>query len=99
MLCLFVVNKCQLSGLLGFPKRNVLVNSFVLSRFNCCTLVWIIASFKFLTKIENVHKRTLRFILDNYSSSYERLLGKSGKFSMDIKRKQTLHWDALETER
>ena len=49
------------------------------------------ASSKSLTKIENLHKRALRFMLYDYSSSYERILEKSGKFSMDVKRKQTVH--------
>ena len=48
------------------------------------------ASSKSLTKIENLHKRALRFMLDDYSSSYEKILKKSGKFSMDIKRKDKL---------
>ena len=67
--------------------RKTLVKSFVLSNFNYCTLVWMFASSKSLTKIENLHKRVLRFILDVYSISYERILEKSGKFSMDVKRK------------
>ena len=48
------------------------------------------ASSKSLTKIENLHKRALRFMLDDYSSSYEKILKKSGKFSMDVKRKDKL---------
>ena len=70
----------------GFQERKTLVNSFVLSDFNYCSLVWILASSKSLTKIENLHKRALRFMLDDYSSSYKRILEKSGKFSMDIKK-------------
>ena len=48
------------------------------------------ASSKSLTKIENLYKRALRFMLDDYSSSYKRILEKSGKFSMDVKRKHKL---------
>ena len=81
----------RLKRFLGFQERKALVNSFVLSNFNYCTLVWMLASSKSLTKIENLHKRALRFILDDYSSSYKRILEKSGKFFMDVKRKQTLH--------
>ena len=40
---------------------------------------------KSLTKIENLHKRALKFILDDYSSSYKRILEKSGKFSWVLK--------------
>ena len=48
------------------------------------------ASSKSFTKIENLHKRTLRFLLDDYLISYERILEKSGKCSMDVKRKHKL---------
>ena len=74
----------------GFQERKALVDSFVLSNFNYCTLVWKFASFKSLTEIEKLHKTALRFMLDDYSSSYERILEKSGKFSMDVKRKHKL---------
>ena len=42
------------------------------------TLVRMFASSNSLTKIENLNKRALRFMLDDYSSSYERILEKSG---------------------
>ena len=101
--------------------------------FNYCTIVWMFASSKSLTKIVNLHKRALRFtmhkkcfplrissvnvtksagnwgfghihwkiftgkfqflcsvILDDYSSSYEKILEKCGKFSMVVKRKYKL---------
>ena len=66
--------------------KALLVNNFVLSKVNYCTRVWVFASSNSLTKIENLHKRALTFKLDDYSSSYKRILEKSGKFS--IKRKK-----------
>ena len=47
-------------------------------------------SSKFHTKIENLHKTALKLMLGVYSSSYERILEKSGKFSMDIEREHKL---------
>ena len=82
----------RLKRFLCFQERKAPVNSFVLSNFNYCTLVWMFASSKSLTKIEKLHNRVLRFMHDDYSSSYERILEKSGKFSMDVKRKQTVDW-------
>ena len=43
-----------------------------------------------LTKIENLHKRALRFMLHGYSSPYKRTWEKFDKFSMDVKRKYEL---------
>ena len=45
------------------------------------------AGSKSLTKTENLLKELM---LDEQSSSYERILEKSGKFSMDLKRKHKL---------
>ena len=64
----------RLKRFLGFQERITLVNSTVLSNFNYCSLAWMFASSKSVTKIENLHKRALRFMLNNYSSSYERIL-------------------------
>ena len=50
----------------------------------------MLASSRSLTKIENLHKRALRFMLEDYSTSYEIILEKSSKFSMDVKRKHKL---------
>ena len=75
----------RLKRFLGFQGIKALVNSFVLSNFNHCTIARMYASSKPLTKIENLHKRTLRIMLDDYSSSYKRILEKSGKFSWVLK--------------
>ena len=40
----------RLKSFLGFQERKVLVNSFVLSNFNYCTLVWMFACSTSLTK-------------------------------------------------
>ena len=37
-----------------------------------------------LNKIENLQKRALRFVLDDYTSSYELLLEKSGKTTINL---------------
>ena len=54
-------------------------------------------SSKFLTKNENLHKRALRFMLDDYSSSYKRILEKSSKFSMEVKRKHKISTEIYKT--
>ena len=56
----FIRSKCFKS----FQERKVIVNSFVISNFNYSTLVWIFASSKSLTKIENLHKKALLFMLN-----------------------------------
>ena len=49
----------RLKTFLGSNERKVLVNSFVLSNFNYCPLVWFASSSTSLRKIENPYKRAL----------------------------------------
>ena len=61
-----------------------------MSDFNYCPLVWMFLSAKSLNRIENLQERALRFLLDDYESTYEQLLNKPGRSSMSISRLRTL---------
>ena len=63
----------RLKYLLRFKERKVLVNTFVMSNFNYCSLVWNFSSAQSLNKIENLQKRALRFLLNDYDCTYEDL--------------------------
>ena len=43
-----------------------------------------------MNKIENIQKRALRFLLNDYSSYYETLLKKTNKCTMEVKRLKLL---------
>ena len=43
-----------------------------------------------LNKIENLQKRALRFLYDDFEASYEHLLSKGGKSKMNVRRLRTL---------
>ena len=43
-----------------------------------------------MNKIENIQKRTLRFVLNDYTSNYETLLKKSSKCTMEVRRLRVL---------
>ena len=68
----------------------MLVNTFVMSNFNYCSLVWNFSSAQSLNKIENLQKRALRFLFNDYDSTYEDLLEKSGYPNMNLRRQRTL---------
>ena len=63
----------------------MLVNSFVLSNFNYCPLVWLVSSSTSLRKIENLHKKALRSLLNNYASSYKQLWQKFSKAFLNLR--------------
>ena len=64
-------------------KKEVL-NSFLLSNFNYCPLVWMLTNAKSIHKIEALQKRAMRFMLNDYESSYENLLKKSENPNMNL---------------
>ena len=80
----------RVKHLLGFEEAKVLVSTFVMSIFNYCSLVWNFSSVQSLNKIENLLRRALRFLLNDYDSPYEGLLEKSRYPNMNLTRQRTL---------
>ena len=87
----------RLKCFLGFEERKVLINSFILLSFIYHPLVWSTSSAKSLNKVENLQKRALRFLYDNNSSSYEELLKKLGKSTMNISNYRSLYIEIFKT--
>ena len=80
----------RLKNYLSFNAKRVLINSYIISNFNYCPLVWMFSTAKSLNKIESLQKRTLRFLYNDYSISYEGLLEKAGKVKMNVYRLRNL---------
>ena len=80
----------RLKSYLNFNAKRVLINSYIISNFNYCPLVWIFSTAKSLNKIESLQKRALRFLYNDYSISYEDLLEKAGKVKMSVSRLRNL---------
>ena len=76
----------RLNRYLGFEEKKILINSFIYDNFNYCPLVWHLCSKNSLNKIENIQKRALRFLLNDYESDYKTLLKKSNKCTMEVRR-------------
>ena len=71
-------------------KTKFSINTFVLLNFNYCPLVWFLTDVKSIHKIEIIQKRALRFMLNDFESSYEDLLKKSRNPSMNLRRTGSL---------
>ena len=67
----------SLKGSLEYSSRLTIYKIFMMSNFNYCPIVWIFSSKKSLTAIENIQKRALRFVLNDYTSSFQELLNDS----------------------
>ena len=77
--------------------HKILIQSFTLSHFNYCPLVWYFTTSKQLQKMENIQERALRFITDDYVSSYEILLINAGFTTMRVRQMQNLCTEIYKT--
>ena len=76
----------RLKRFLPFKEKGILINSYFMANFNYCPLVWMFSSTSWLKKIKNLQKRALRFLYDDYEISYEELLLKSDRATMNVNR-------------
>ena len=70
--------------------RLTIYFSFIMSNFNYCPIVWHFCGETNTRKIEKNQERALRFIYEDYSSSYEDLLKKSRLPTLKIRRLRTM---------
>ena len=87
----------RLKLFLDFEEKKTLINSYFYSNFNHCPLVWMFSSAKSLNKVESLQKRALRFLYDNYDSSYESILKIAGKSTMNVNRLRSLCIEIFKT--
>ena len=64
----------RLKKVLDNKSLMAIYKSFIMSNFIFCPTVWMFTCNKSLDRIENIKKRALRFVLDDYESSYHDLL-------------------------
>ena len=76
----------RLKRFLGFKEKRILINSYFIANFNYYPLVWMFSSASSLKKIEKLQKRALRFLFNDYKISYEELLLKLGRVTMNVNR-------------
>ena len=76
----------MLNNFLCFEGKRVFINSYFMSSFNYCPLVWMFSNATSLKKIETLKKRALTFLYNNYQLTYEELLVKANSSTMNVKR-------------
>ena len=87
----------RLKTFLGFQEKKILFQSFVYSNFDYCPLVWYFSSSKYLQKIGKLQERTLRFLCNDHTSSYNDLLLRSSKCTMHVARQTHLCIEIFKT--
>ena len=71
---LFLITLSKVLSFMSSEKRRILINSFMKSLFNYCPLFWIFHSCTINSKINHLHKRCLRLIYNDNTSSFKELL-------------------------
>ena len=64
----------RISKYLDFDSRKIIYNSFIVSNFNYCPMVWHFCGKVNNDKIEKIQERSLRILYRDYDASYEELL-------------------------
>ena len=65
---------CRMQMFMGHKQKETIINTFVHSNliYNCLT--WHFISKKSQNKVEKIHERSLKFLSNDYLSSYVQLL-------------------------
>ena len=66
---------------LDFKKKKLLINSFFMSQFNYCQLIWMCHN-RTKNKINRLHERCLRLLYNDKKSSFHDLLEKDSSVSI-----------------
>jgi hypothetical protein len=72
----------RFSNILGEKQKLRIFQTFILSNFNYCPVIWNFCSKSKSKLIEKIHERGLRYVYNDYSTSYSNLLIKSKRESM-----------------
>ena len=76
----------RISKHLNINSRRAIYNSFIMSNFNYCPLVWHFCGQVNNQKLEKIQERALRILFADYNSSYRELLEKAGTTTLLIQR-------------
>ena len=82
---------------LSQSQKATLCNSYVISYFKYCSLIWHFGSIKNIHNTEKLHERTIRFIYDEYESDYFELLKKKKHCTLYSQRLQDMCCEIYKT--
>ena len=80
----------RISNYMQFEQRRIIMNSFILSQFGYCPLVWMLHSRELNNRINRIHCRALRIVYQDRKSTFQDLLDKDKSFTIHERNIQTL---------
>ena len=64
----------RISTFMSLQQRKTIMNTFILSQFGYCPLIWMCHSRSLNSRINRIHERALRIIYNDNISSFQQLL-------------------------
>ena len=80
----------RLSNVLNVDTKILILQSFILSHFMYCCIIWHFCSISDTKKIEKMRLKALRHIYKDYTSSYEMLREKCNRPMLLIQRQKAM---------
>ena len=80
----------RISTYMGKPHLELTMNTFIMSHFSYCPLVWMFHDRASNNKINKIHERALRIIHKDSTSNFQELLSKSNSVSVHQRNLQLL---------
>ena len=72
----------RMARIMPLNKKKLLMSSFVQSQFSYCPLLWMFCSRGLNDKINSIHKRALRMVYLDFTSSFAELLKRDGSVTI-----------------
>lgn len=80
----------RLSHYLDESSRLQVFRCFILSHFTYCALVWHFCGAVNCAKLERIQFRALKFVFNDFRSSYSELLDRAGLPTLELSRKRSI---------
>jgi hypothetical protein len=80
----------RFKNIFSFEDKKRIYNTFILSNFNYCPIVWHFCGKSEMRKLERIQERALRYLLNDNTSSYDSLLSKSSMDTLHLKRLKSI---------
>ena len=89
----------RITPYVSIPKKKLLMNSFFISQFNYCPLVWMCHSCLMSNKINRLHEKCFRVVYSDKTWSFEKLLDKDGSVMIHKRNLQVLATEMFQVYR
>ena len=80
----------RVGNYMDLKQRKLIVNTFILSQFGYCPLVWMFHNRTLNNRINRIHERALRIIYQDKNSSFDELLTTDNSYTIHHRNIQTV---------